>query len=180
MYPLVLRRPVDAHKTAGNVVNKLPLKTLKSCSWSTWRKATIKAMVNWSPFRNGRGDEFPQQEAALGEKRDFGLKHETCFGQWNVCVVEPCWLYFVSPILGPHHNPHPFLCDWASAYSQGMCPSQISCLSSFNLAFIWYENWKNAFCWCRWWMVIRLPGRRKCPNSCHCWLASCSVVRFCF
>ena len=66
VYPLVLRRPMDVHKMAGNVVNKLPLKTLKGCSWSTWRKATIKAMVNWSPFRNGHGDEFPHQEAALG------------------------------------------------------------------------------------------------------------------
>lgn len=35
VYPLVLGRPVDAHKMAGNVVNKLPLKTLKGCSWST-------------------------------------------------------------------------------------------------------------------------------------------------
>ena len=31
-----------------------------------------------------------------------------------------------------------------------MCPSQISSLSTFTLAFIWFENWKSAFCWCTW------------------------------
>ena len=43
----------------------------------------------------------------------------------------------------------PSLSAWALAYSQGMCLSQISSLSTFTLAFILYENWKNAFCWCR-------------------------------
>ena len=49
----------------------------------------------------------------------------------------------------------PFLQDWALAYSQETCLSQGSFLSSFPLAFIWHENWKNAFCCCEWLMVMR-------------------------
>lgn len=30
-------------------------------------------------------------------------------------------------------------------YSQGMCPSQVSSISPFALAFVWYESWKNGF-----------------------------------
>ena len=49
----------------------------------------------------------------------------------------------------------PFLQDWALAYSQETCLSQGSFLSSFPLALIWHENWKTAFCWCEWLMVMR-------------------------
>ena len=56
-----------------------------------------------------------------------------------------------------------------------MCPSQGSSLSTFTLTFIWYENWKNAFCWCRLWYPPRLG---KNQGSSLCSPASHMVVRF--
>ena len=41
-----------------------------------------------------------------------------------------------------------------------MCPSQTKPLSSLTLAFTWYENWKNAFCWGRW-LVVSRPWEKE-------------------
>lgn len=66
--PLVLRWPTDVHKMAGNMVNRLPPEDPQRLFPVNMKKShRIKVMANCSPFRNGCGDEIPQQEAALGK-----------------------------------------------------------------------------------------------------------------
>lgn len=56
-------------------------------------------------------------------------------------TLTPFCQFLLSPTV-PSPSPQ---CDWALASSKGICPSQICSLSTFILALIWYENWKNAF-----------------------------------
>lgn len=52
---------------AGNMVNRLPPENPQRLFPVNMKKShRIKVMANCSPFRNGCGDELPQQEAALG------------------------------------------------------------------------------------------------------------------
>lgn len=43
-------------------------------------------------------------------------------------------------------------------YSQGVCPSQVSSISPFALAFMWYESWKNAF-------SVKVIYFKRCVNT---------------
>ena len=57
----------------------------------------------------------------------------------------------------------PFLYDWALARTPEMRRRQASSLPTFTHAFIWYENRKNTFCWCRWLGSWALLGEEKPP-----------------
>ena len=70
---------------------------------------------------------------------------------WQFYVWLNC---LIRSILGPQSYPLPFLGDWALVYPQGVGPSQMSSISTLTLAFIWYENWKNAFWWHGWLTVV--------------------------
>ena len=87
-------------------------------------------------------------------------------------MAEPHWLHFVCSISGPQPFPLPSLSAWLSfsLFTRNV-PSQISFLSASPLAFIWYENWKNVFCWGSW-LSPEILGREEIP-----WFL---LVRRCF
>ena len=85
---------------------------------------------------------------------------ETGTSRWGLVWLNHTDSFFVSSTLGPQSHPLPVLHDWPSIFIQGMCPSQTKPLSSLTLAFTWYENWKNAFCWGRW-LVVSKPWEKE-------------------
>ena len=86
-------------------------------------------------------------------------------------MAEPHWLHLSAPSqdLSPSL---PSLSAWLSfsLFTRNV-PSQISFLSASPLAFIWYENWKNVFCWGSW-LSPEILGREEIP-----WFL---LVRRCF
>ena len=78
-----------------------------------------------------------------------------------------CGWTTLTPLLcsisGLQPFPPPFLSAWLSfsLFTRNV-PSQISCLSASPLAFIWYENWKNVFCWGNW-LSPKILGGEEIP-----------------
>lgn len=79
----------------------------------------------------------------------------------------------------PQFDPIPRALAWV----QGRCPSRMSSLSTFTLAFIWHQNWKNILRWCKWLTVMRpFPPPREGKKNSFSWSGHAShlVVKFYF